>query len=363
MRVSIFYWTLRLYVKTALQFFYRTWQITGKENIPRNAAVIFVANHQNAFQDALVVTCGINDAPWFLTRANVFKSKAARYIFNALHMMPVYRFRDGMKGLRNNEASMRLSMDILNKRWAILLFGEGDQNMQWTLRNMQKGFARIAWAVQQENNWTLPLYIVPVGLQYEHYYNFRSRMLVNYGKAIAIDSAYRNMDEREFLNSVLDQVQNSLKPLMLDIPVENYTEIEAVIKNDRTMADLKLQLAHDQRVVANWPGSGQIQKRKTVNYLLLALTFPLHVYAWINNVIPWLLIHRFLDKKVSREFRGSVKFGMGMVLIPLFYCIQTAIIQAVFLDWRISLGYFVTLPFLSVWSVDVWKKGTGSLSL
>lgn len=360
MRVSIFYYLLRGYVAIALRFFYRKWQISGKENIPKNAAIIFVANHQNAFQDALVVTCGIDEAPWFLTRANVFKSKLARFFFNEFHMMPVYRFRDGMSGLRNNEASMRLSMDILNKRWAILLFGEGDQNMQWTLRNMQKGFARIAWSVQQENNWKLPLYIVPVGLQYEHYYNFRSRMLVNYGKPIPVDTSYQNMEEREFLNIILDQVRSALKPLMLDIPVEHYAEIEAAIKSDRSKTDLKEQLAYDQRRAANWP-SVQTQKPKPVNYLLLVLTFPLHLYAWINNFIPYLIIHRFLDKKVTREFRASIKFGFGMVLVPVFYLIQSGIVQAVFHDWRITLGYLITVPFLSVWSVDVWKKGTESL--
>lgn len=361
MRVSIFYRLLRAYVQLALKFFYRKWQISGKENIPKNAAIIFVANHQNAFQDALVVTCGIDEAPWFLTRANVFKSKLARFIFNQMHMMPVYRFRDGIKGLRNNEASMRLSIDILNKRWAILLFGEGDQNMQWTLRNLQKGFARIAWAVQQENNWKLPLYIVPVGLQYDHYYNFRSRMLVNYGKAIPIDSSYQNMEEREFLNIVLDQVRTALKPLMLNIPVEYYAAIEAVIKSDRSIPDLALQLAHDQRVVANWPSSRLQPEKKPVKYGLLIAMLPLHLYAWLNNGLPWLLIRTFLNKKVTPEFRGSVKFGMGMVLVPVFYLIQSTIVQSVFHDWRITLAYFVTLPFLSIWSVDVWRRAVHAL--
>ena len=360
MRVNAFYWLLRGYVKIALLFFYRKWQISGKENIPKNAAVIFVANHQNAFQDALVVTCGIGEAPWFLTRANVFGSAFARWLFNQLHMMPVYRFRDGIKGLRNNEASMRLSADILNKRWAILLFGEGDQNMRWTLRSMQKGFARIAWMVQQENKWKLPLYIVPVGLHYDHYYNFRSRMLVNYGKAIPIDESYSTLDERKFLVQITDTVRAALKPLMLDIPVENYHSVEQAIKSRDVKHNMVEQLALDQQLADNWKASTVTVKPKSKNYLLLALTFPLHVYAWVNNVIPYFIIHRFLDKKVSREFRGSVKFGMGMVLAPVFYLIQGSVVQAIIHDWRITLAYLITVPFLSCWSVDIWKKATAS---
>lgn len=360
MRVNAFYWFMRTYVKTALLFFYRSWQIHGKENIPKNAAIIFVANHQNAFQDALVVTCGIDEAPWFLTRANVFASRFARWLFNQFHMMPVYRFRDGIKGLRNNEASMRLSADILNKRWAILLFGEGDQNMQWTLRNMQKGFARIAWMVQQENNWKLPLYVVPVGLQYDHYYNYRSRMLVNYGKAIPVGEAYKDMDERKFLVHLTDTVRDALKPLMLDIPAEHYAEIERAVRNSPAKRNMVEQLQRDQQLAATWSSNPVTVQPKSTNYALLALTFPLHAYAWLNNVIPYFIIHRFLDKKVSREFRGSVKFGMGMVLVPVFTLIQSAVVQAVFHDWRITLAYAITLPFLTGWSVDIWKKATGS---
>lgn len=359
--VSFFYWSLRNYVRTALWFFYRTWQVEGRHHIPENAAVIFVANHQNAFQDALVVTCSIRHAPWFLTRAGVFSSKVARFIFRELHMMPVYRFRDGIKGLRNNEQSMRLSADLLNKRRAILLFGEGDQNMQWTLRAMQKGFARIAWSVQQENSWTLPLFIVPVGIQYDHYFDFRSRVLVNFGPAIPVDESYRTLAEREFHEAIVTQVRAAVRPLMLDIPVENYHAIETVIKHDRSKRDLKEQLTHDQHIAGTWNAYPVTVKPVKKNNVLLALTLPWHVYVWINNFIPYLLIHRILNKSVSREFRGSVKFGMGMVLVPLVYIVQSIGMHQVFHDWRITLVYFVTLPFLTAWSVDVWNKGTGKV--
>lgn len=359
--VSLFYWLLRNYVRTALWFFYRKWQTEGRHNIPKNAAVIFVANHQNAFQDALVVTCSIHHAPWFLTRAGVFGSKFARFIFREMHMMPVYRFRDGIKGLRNNEQSMRLSADLLNKRRSILLFGEGDQNMQWTLRTLQKGFARIAWSVQQENNWNLPLYIVPVGIQYDHYFDFRSRVLVNYGEAIPVDKSYQTMTEREFHEALLTKVRAAIKPLMLDIPAENYQAIETVIKHDRSKRNLKDQLAYDQQVADTFSTNPTPVKPVKRYYLLLALTLPLHLYTWINNLIPYLLIHRILNKSVSREFRGSVKFGMGLAIIPIFYIIQSVGVQWVWHDWCITLLYLITLPFLSVWSVDIWNKGMGKI--
>jgi hypothetical protein len=198
-----------------------------------------------------------------------------------------------------------------------------------------------------------------VGLHYEHYYNYRSRILVNYGKAIPVGETYKDMDERKFLVHLTETVRAALRPLMLDLPAQNYTEIERAIRNSASTSNMVEQLERAQQMSENWNTNPVTVKPKRTNYALLALTFPLHVYAWLNNVIPYFIIHRFLDKKVSREFRGSVKFGMGMVLVPVFYLIQSAGVQAFFHDWRFTLAYLTTLPFLTGWSTDFWNKGTG----
>lgn len=357
----LYYRIMRTYVQTSLSFFYRKWQVHGKSNIPENAPVIFVVNHQNAFMDAILVETSSRTETWFLTRAGVFGNKFVAWLLSLFHMIPVYRFRDGVKGLRNNDIVFQTCVRLLRERQTILIFGEGDQNMHYHLRPMQKGFARIAWAVQQQSDWKLPLYIVPTGIQYDHYYNFRTRVLVNYGKAIPIDATYQQLPEREFLEAVVENVKLNLKSLMVNIEHEPYDEVERALKNNRHKKDLMEQLAHDQRVVANWPGSRPAEVKKTTNYALLIATLPLHLYAWVNNFIPYFLIHYLLNKFVTVNFRGSLKLGFGMVLIPIFYLVQSALVQAVFHDWRITLGYLITLPFLSVWSVDIWKKGTNSL--
>lgn len=353
----IYYRVMRTYVQLTLSFFFRKWQVTGKDRIPKNAPVIFVVNHQNAFMDAILVETSSRTETWFLTRAGVFGNKFVAWLLSLFHMIPVYRFRDGVKGLRNNDIVFQTCVRLLNEKQTILIFGEGDQNMHYHLRTMQKGFARIAWAVQQENNWQLPLYIVPVGVQYDHYYNFRTRVLVNYGMPIPINAAYQTLPEREFLDTVVEIVKTNLKSLMLHIEHDQYDEVERAIKSDRSKKDLMEQLKHDQKVVADWPASYVKPKPVSRNYALLMLTLPLHLYAWINNFIPYFLIHGLLNKFVTLGFRGSVKVGFGMVIVPVFYLSQTIIIQTLFHDWRISLAYFFTLPFLTIWSVDIWKKG------
>ena len=358
----LFYKIPRSYVALSLRLFFRKWQVHGEENIPKDAAIIFVVNHQNAFQDAILVACSTSDEPWFLTRAGVFKSKIARAIFRAFHMMPVYRFRDGVKGLRNNDATIRQCVDLLKDRKSILIFGEGDQDMRYRLRSLQKGFARIALMVQQESDWKTPLYIVPVGVQYDHYYNFRSRVLLNYGKAIPIDATYQSLPEREFYDTLLAKTREELIPLMLHIEHEGYKEIETYLRKNRIKDDLMDQLRHDQKVIAEWDSNPKrINTPKSKNYFLLAITLPLHLYVWINNILPYALIKWILKKYVTLEFQGSLKVGLGMVIAPLFYLLQSSVVQIVFSDWRIAIAYLITLPFLSIWSVDIFKTTTGRL--
>lgn len=358
MFAQVVYHTIRFYVYLALRFYFRKWQIHGKENIPKNASVIYVVNHQNAFLDAILIACATKDEPWFLTRAGVFGNAFARTVLHWFHMMPVYRFRDGWKSLRNNDTTIRQCVDILNSKGSILLFVEGDQGLRWQLRSLQKGFARIALAAQQENNWKLPLYLVPVGVQYDHHYNFRSRVLINYGKPVSIDASYQSLPEREFLDTLVEIVKTKLKPLMLHVESVNYEAIEQYVRQNRKR-DLVEQLTHNQLVADKWEAKPHSSnEREGVNYFLLLLPLPLYVYVLINNFLPYILTSWLLKKYVTLEFKGSLKLAFGMVITPLFYVVQSILVQNILHDWRITMGYFVTLPFISVWMVDLFKSAT-----
>lgn len=360
MGADLFYRTVRFYVFVALRFFFRKWQISGAENIPKGAAVIYVVNHQNAFLDAILIACGESDEPWFLTRAGVFGNPLVKKILNGFHMMPVYRFRDGYKSLKNNDTTMRQCVDLLNKKKSILLFVEGDQGLQWKLRSLQKGFARIALMAQQENNWKLPLYILPVGVQYDHHYHFRSRVLINYGKAFSVDATYQNMPEREFLDTMVEKVRASLKPLMLHIDNVNYEQIEKFIRANKTHQDLVKQLEEDQKTADEWDVNPMQQPApKGINYALLLSFLPVHLYCAVNNVLPYLTLKYILNKYVSIEFMGSLKLAFGMVIVPAFYLLQAVLLQIIFQNVYLTMAYLFTLPFISILSVDLFKRATG----
>jgi hypothetical protein len=182
-------------------------------------------------------------------------------------------------------------------------------------------------------------------------------VLINYGKPFPIDAAYQSLPEREFYDVLLAKSRKELLPLMVHIENENYEAIEKQLHYDRTKHDLVEQLHYDQSIVANWNVHAKPPEHaKPKNYFLLLLAMPLHVYTRLNNFVSYMLIRWLLKKYVTPEFTGSLKVGFGMVIAPLFYLLQSTIVQAVFHDWRITLAYLFTLPFLSMWSVDLYKK-------
>ena len=181
---------MKNYCTVVLWFYFRKWQIRNAAIVP-SGPVIFVSNHQNAFLDAIILGCSSHRNPWFLTRANVFQKELVKKIFNTFKMTPVYRFRDGFSTLRKNDEVIENCVQLLSKGEAILIFGEGNHDEHWRLRSLQKGFARIAIAAEEKNNWSLGVKIVPVGIQYDSHSKFRSRVLVSFGEAILVKEADR----------------------------------------------------------------------------------------------------------------------------------------------------------------------------
>jgi len=213
---NMLYPFLKNYCRIALRFYFRKWQVNGVENIPAGP-VIFVPNHQNAFLDAVLVACSSPKNPWFMTRSDVFKNNLAKKILFKLKMLPVYRFRDGYQTLKNNDAVMNECISKLNSGETLLIFSEGSHGEKYQLRPLQKGVARIAFAVDPSKN----ISVVPVGIQYDFPKTFRSRVLINFGKPIVVNEITNELSGgRELHEMLLQKIKESLQKLIIHIDDE-----------------------------------------------------------------------------------------------------------------------------------------------
>jgi len=345
---GLLYIGLKQYCRLALWFYFKKWQTNILSPIP-TGPVIFVANHQNAFLDAVLVGCSTNRNPWFLARANVFEKKWAQTVLGWLKMKPVFRFRDGFGTLRKNDEMLNCFVELLKHNESILIFAEGNHDERWHLRALQKGFARISLAAVEKN---VDVKIVPVGIQYEAHAMAGSRVLVSFGESFSVNELTREeIDPRKKAELILEKTSNAIKPLLLDIPLMDYEKRVAYFLNHRIIKkDLVHQLAIDQNLILKYETESFVQQ-KTKSGKSFRWN-PISMYFHVNHFLAKTIIRWILENKVNDDqFIGSLKFALGMVIVPLFYIIQTTIVLMVFNSKLIALVYFLSLPITLLFKI------------
>jgi hypothetical protein len=210
---------------------------------------------------------------------------------------------------------------------------------------LQKGFARIALAAEEKNNWKLGVKIVPVGLQYDSHGDFRSRVLVSFGTPILVNEIINfTKTNPENIDRLIKQTEEAFNPLMLHIKTDHYDNRLAYLQAHRQIKkDLVEQLKVDQALVdqAN-PAEATSGKPKQETGKWFN---PIYLYQYINHLFPRLILQWILRTKVKDpQFIGSLKFALGFILVPVFYLIQTGVFFLLTGSTMISLIYFISLP-------------------
>jgi len=376
--------------------FYKQVYVTGLENIPKDEAVILVGNHQNALMDAMAIICTRRWQPVFLARSDIFEKPLIAKILMTLKILPVYRIRDGKEALKKNEDIFKKNVEILHKKKYFCLMPEASHEGIRKLRTIQKGVSRIAFQAEQEANWNLNVKIVPVGIYYSNYFNFRSVLQVNYGKPIEIKDLLEEFktNPNSAHNKVRDRIAKGISEVIIDIQNDKFYDMYEYLREiyDKNMieklglgkenqpnkfiADKKMIEILDSYDEENLPEMELLNEKVTIyndklakykfkdwlfeqpkswlifhlQMLFLTLTFPLFLYGLINNIIPFK-IPKLITKKVKdKNFHTSIEFGLWTFIYPIFYLILF-VLAWVFTDiiW-LKWAYILSLPFAGIFT-------------
>ncbi len=371
----------RFWIKLGIKLFYRRIEIHGFENYPAKGPVLLAPNHQNAFMDALIPAVFAPRPIHFLVRADVFKSKFARYLFNSVNMMPVYRQRDGIANLTKNDEVFERCFKILRANGTLLIFPEATHLGVRRLRNLSKGFTRIAFGALNEHE-DLNIQIVPVGLNYSNYSDSQSRLIVNFGKSLSI---------QDYLPLYAENPAKAMANLRTDVQERLENEIVHIEREDAGRAfDIELdrlwpfylqraqgfsQPVNQHQFYKNREQSIQkiapdnvyfrrikiydieMKKRRlrapfffigqkdpgywVIQNILLSLFLPIFLLSWIMHAPSYFLIRGILKKYVGdRQFHSSIKLIGSILLFPVFMIV-----------YAVLAAYFTGRPLLSVSAV------------
>lgn len=167
---------LKIFLRIAVYFFCCDISVKNKYLLKTKGPLLIIANHPNSFLDAIIIGTQYDRKVYFLARGDVFKKKFHRFLLRCLHLIPIYRLKEGKENLHLNEYAFNESIQLLSKGEAVLIFIEGICVNSNQLQPFKKGATRILELAHKKN-------INPI----VHFAGIAYNQLRGIGKKINID--------------------------------------------------------------------------------------------------------------------------------------------------------------------------------
>ena len=335
MKSHPFYILVKFATWIGLRFFFGGIDITGKKNIPKNSAIIFAPNHQGAFMDAMIVGCNANQPVHFLTRADIFKKPAVIAILKSLHMMAIYRIRDGIQSLSQNDAVFEACFKILSQDKAILIFPEGNHAYDYYLRPISKGTSRLALDAREALDPSKKLYVIPTGINYfSHRWPF-AKVKLHFGEPIDAEVYMERfrINKQKAYNDFKEELSVAMKKTM--ILAENDDNYEA--KRDYIFQPKHEDLSFDELKAMGDADYFEARPVSPMDGFKKAMITLLGFF----NLPPWLVLNKLLPIFKDPVFKISIKYFAGSFFHILWWSLIYAL-GTIFIGWEAGALFALT---------------------
>jgi len=214
-----------------VRIFYRELEVTGLENIPKNAGLLLCANHVNALVDVVVLQASTNKNLRPLARSGLFLNPFLKPILNTIGAVPIYRRNDPESDTTQNQDSLAKCYELLAENETIIIFPEGQSHSDPHINKLKTGAARIALGAK-DNNDHAPI-VIPVGLTFSRKGKFRSDVLVQFGAAIDLTTP-EILDSFESVDLITDRIKQELAKVTLN--ADSWEDIYLITRLEKFFA-------------------------------------------------------------------------------------------------------------------------------
>lgn len=162
-------------------------RVRGAENIPREGALIFAANHQSHFDPPLVASVCFARPCAFLARASLFDFKPFGMLIRFFNSIPLERGRP--------TRALRAAIEELEAGRCVLMFPEGTRTRDGELQAFKSG---VTFLVKKTGATVVPVGIAgardiwPAGRSFPH---LRGRIRLQIAPAIPADGLLAGGDD------------------------------------------------------------------------------------------------------------------------------------------------------------------------
>ncbi len=179
------------FLRLVTRVFFRSIEVSGLENVPKEGAVVLVGNHPNSLLDPVLISTTCRRRVHFAAKEPLFHGPLRPFLWIA-GSVPVKRRQDQVEGAAedaavagaptrvDNSAAFDALTAVLKQGEAFGIFPEGISHTRPELAPLKSGAARIVLSAG------CPVQIVPCGLSYRQRDRMRSRVLVQFGSPITV---------------------------------------------------------------------------------------------------------------------------------------------------------------------------------
>ncbi len=402
------YKLIKVIFSVSNRFYFRTFQVSGLENIPGTGPVLLVANHPSAFMDPIVIATIAKRPLFFLAKGSLFQKGFTRWLLPKFNMIPIFRSEDSPGQMHKNKEVFLQCYKHFENNGQLLVFPEGISLTERRIKKVKTGTARIALGAESENQFKLGIRIVTVGLNFSNPHRFQSDLFINIDKPIEV-SAYKELFETDAFKAVHALTDEIRKRLETQVIAIQEAEVDKLVANIEMIykSQLLRELGHspnekekdfittrdisdsvhyflntDPERVARFKNEinaylkdierlslndGLISSlggtrplfdgMRSLFYLIAG--FPLFAFGFINNYLPFKIpgwIAKFISRRA--EFFGSIAISLGTFTFILFYSLQVWLISKFVSDWILLSCYAILLPVSGLFAFYYFKRFT-----
>ena len=233
-----FYNLTRGLCRLALKQQFRTIEISGQENISKEAGILTVGWHTNALIDSATILVTQPKKLVFGSRHDLLTRPLIGHIASISGSQPVIRQAERARGGASGEAASRINSktmltlaECIANGHGSALFPEGTSHEDSMMRRLRTGPMRSVIAANSiaRERGAPPPHLLPVGLHYRVSWYFRTDAWFEYGTPISLDEAVHPEEDRKRLlagewveapadtvNELRDKARYDLAPLTPD---------------------------------------------------------------------------------------------------------------------------------------------------
>ena len=260
----------------------RSVSIEGLENIPKDGAVILAPNHRTALMDPMMVLLISKEKIAFGARSDIFKNPKTARKLRWLRILPIARERNGLSEVAKNFETFDEIVECLEHDVPFCLFSEGMHRAERGMMPVKKGIFRIAKMAADKLG--KKVYVVPMGLDYEDFFQGQRRTAIRVGEAIEIGEAFRahaDESEAEIYRHLCETLRERILALIDRIP----------------------ERRHD---------------RKLLRLLGAIVSLPLFALCAVGSILIWLPHLIIMSKIKDKAWTQTVRYVMHLIF-PLFW--------------------------------------------